>query len=155
MAAAGWLLNLGFAGTGASFTVLDTTDGEFGEEVVLPALPLTIEPHTRQALTEAFRRMSIAFNQRGYRARTTTTSVVATDDVVLVDASASVVTVTLMSASKWPHNSIAIKKLDGGSNAVKVVAQSGETIDGTATQSLAAQYAVLRVASNGVGWHVI
>ena len=151
-----WVPLLGQAGSAPTFDELDTVDGVFGETLPLvPFLPTTIAAHERKALTDAFRALSQFVNSRSFAVRTTTSDVVASEDVMLVDASAAAVTVTLLPAANWDDKSIAIKKLDGGSNAVKIVAQSGETIDGTQTKSIVSQYAVLRLASNGFRWHVI
>jgi hypothetical protein len=151
-----WIPMLGQAGSAPDYDTLDTTAGVFGETLPLvPFLPTTIAPHERNALTDAFRAISTFVNSHTFLVRTVTSDVVATDHVMLVDASAGAVTVSLLPASEWGDNPITVKKLDGGTNSVKVVAQSGETIDGTRTRSIATQYTVLRLASNGFSWHII
>ncbi len=75
-------------------------------------------------------------------------------EVVLVDSSASQVTVTLLSASLAGAYIMSIKKIDGG-NSVKIAAQSGQTIDGTAVQSISAVNGVITIACDGRTWHKI
>jgi len=47
------------------------------------------------------------------------------------------------------------KKVDGSANAVTIARAGSDTIDGAATAVLSAQYATLRLVSNGSGWDVI
>lgn len=73
------------------------------------------------------------------------------DKVILVDASAGPITITLISAA-WTPNTYTVKKIDSSANAITIAAQAGQTIDGAATKTLTAQWQALtaipaRVAS--------
>lgn len=71
------------------------------------------------------------------------------EGVVLVDASAGAVTVTLTS-SVFGGQLIGVKKIDSSANAVTVAAPAGTTIDGAASKALAAQWdSVLLMAAEG------
>ena len=72
---------------------------------------------------------------------TTGMTVTDADGVVLVDASAGAVTVTLPSASAAIRGrSWTIKKMDSSANNVVIAAASGDLIDGSATYSFNTQY---------------
>jgi hypothetical protein len=120
-----------------------------------PVLPTSMAPEKRRAITDAFNRIIRQVNGNTRKLETITTSGPHLADVVLVDASASAVTVTLLTASAAAARIMRVKKVDVGVNSVKVVAQSGETIDGTATRSLATQYAAITVASDGKAWYEV
>jgi hypothetical protein len=146
-----------FRGSSKDYADIDTTAFEVRPQLTLnPYLPKTMDLAEREALTDAFNRVIIRVNQNTLAVQTITTSQAVLADVVLVDAGASIVTVTLVTASAAPAYIMSIKKLNGNTaNVVKIVAQSGETIDGTATRSLAAQYATLTVASDGKNWYEV
>lgn len=84
---------------------------------------------------------------------TATYAVSVIDESILVDATAGPVTITLISADYTP-NQYTITKTDSSTNAVTVAAASGQTINGTATQTLTTQYASLTVYSayNGTAY---
>ncbi|MFC1418589.1 hypothetical protein [Streptacidiphilus cavernicola] len=68
------------------------------------------------------------------------------DRVVLVNASAGPVTITLIDARYTP-NEYTVVKTDSSGNAVTVKAQTGQVINGTNTQTLGSQYATMTVYS--------
>jgi hypothetical protein len=79
-----------------------------------------------------------------------------TDDVsALVNATGGVVTITLPSAVGNEGKEYRIKKVDASGNAVVISAQVGETIDGSLTQSLPAQWDSMYVMSSGSNWFII
>jgi hypothetical protein len=80
-------------------------------------------------------------------------SVTVLDNTVLVNAAASAVTVTLISALYTP-NSYTIKKTDGSGNAVTVATIDGQTIDGASTATLTTPNAAITVLPQGGVWHV-
>jgi len=88
---------------------------------------------------------------------TKTGAYTATDDdiVILVDATAGAITITLPAASGRSGQVYIIKKIDSSANAVTVDANASETIDGALTYSLASQYDVVRIVCDGANWHVI
>jgi hypothetical protein len=78
----------------------------------------------------------------------------ATDDVVLVDAAAAAVTVTLPAASAG--RAITVKRIDSViANAVTVATPGAETIDGAASATLPAQYDVVRLVSDATNWFLL
>jgi hypothetical protein len=138
------------------FAELATVAADVRPQLTLyPYLPITMQWAERRALTDAFNRVIIRVNQNTPAVQTIITSQPVMADVVLVDSSASAVTVTLLTASVAAAYCMTIKKIDGNSNSVKIVPQSGETIDGTATRSLATQYAAITVASDGNNWYEV
>lgn len=76
--------------------------------------------------------------------------------VVLADATGGAFTVTLPVASAGLE--VTVKKVDSSANAVSVstpAATTPATIDGAGSTSLAAQYEVTRLVSDGTNWFVI
>lgn len=84
-----------------------------------------------------------------------TGSALATDYLLLVDATTGAVTVNLPAAASAEGALIVVKKTDASANAVTIDANASETIDGAATQALAAQYDALTVACDGAGWWIV
>lgn len=68
------------------------------------------------------------------------------DEMVLVDATAAPVAITLINANYTP-NQYTVIKTDGSANAVAVTAAGGQTINGVASKSLTTQYATTTVYS--------
>jgi len=77
------------------------------------------------------------------------------DDVILVDASAGEVTITLPSAIGINGYCFNIKRISDGSNNVIVAAPSEESIDGEDSQAITQQYMSFPIISNGSGWHIL
>lgn len=78
------------------------------------------------------------------------------ETVVLADASAGGFTVTLPTAASG--RVVVVKKIDSSANAVTVSTPSAATpatIDGSNTQTLAAQYNIMRLVSDGANWFLI
>lgn len=90
----------------------------------------------------------------GVRSVSATGDIASTDGLVLVDATAGAVTMTLPLAASVPGRVFAVKKVDASGNAVTVDGNGSETIDGATTQALSAQYDVLTVASDGTEWWI-
>jgi trimeric autotransporter adhesin len=74
-------------------------------------------------------------------------------DVVLVDATAGPVTVTLPPASLGLAE-IIVKKTDASPNAVTVNRSGAALIDGSMSHALSAQYALIRLLADGTNWQV-
>jgi hypothetical protein len=74
-------------------------------------------------------------------------------DVVLADASAGDMTVTLPKQS--PGRVIHVKKIDATSNVVTVDAVKSQTIDGELTQEISLQYTSIHMVADGSNWHII
>lgn len=82
-------------------------------------------------------------------------TVLATDEhpIVIADATTATFAVTLPAASAG--SLVTVKKVDASANAVTVETPGAETIDGAANASLATQYEVVRLVSNGTNWFKI
>lgn len=77
------------------------------------------------------------------------------DMVILVDATGAARTITLPTAASAKWNPFVVKKVDASANTVTLDGNGAETIDGAATQVLAAQWASLTCVSDGVAWFII
>lgn len=92
-----------------------------------------------------------------YAAKTTNYVMAVTDTFIAVTTGGSAITVTLPLASGTAGGKmIIIKKIDSGGGAVTLSGTGGNTIDGAATKSLAAQWSTALLISNGVDkWFVV
>lgn len=82
-------------------------------------------------------------------------STTASDDVILVDASAGSVEVTLDSAATLSGKMLTIKKTDASwQKIVTIVAIGGEMVDSATTTSLNTQNEVVSIVSDGTNWKV-
>jgi hypothetical protein len=79
---------------------------------------------------------------------------VATDSVILVDATAGAVAITLPTAAV-SGTTIRVKKIDSSANAVTVTRAGADTIDGATTQVISSQYTAIDVIANGgTAWSI-
>ncbi len=76
-----------------------------------------------------------------------------TDTLVLVDATSATVIIRLPAAVSQAGKMYLIKKVDSSGNAVTVDPYGAETIDGSSTASLAAQWNSVIIKSNGRNWY--
>jgi len=83
------------------------------------------------------------------------TTLDATNSVVLVDASGGAITITLPTAVGITGKSYHIKKIDVSANNVTIDGSGSETIDGSTTLVISAQYDAPYIVSDGANWHVI
>lgn len=95
--------------------------------------------------------------QAGYAIRTVTAAYTAQphDCTILVDATAGAVTVTLPPAATSSGKVLAVKKIDGGANAVTVDGHGAETIDGAATKSTTTANAGWLFHCDGTAWYIL
>jgi len=77
------------------------------------------------------------------------------EDVLLCDATAGPLTVTLPPAEGRDGKVYHVKKTDSTSSAVTIDAHLSETIDGAATLALGAQYDASLIICDGTGWHTL
>jgi len=78
------------------------------------------------------------------------------DKVILVDATAGNVTITLLAAATAGDGfMLAVKKTDSGVNTVIIDANSSETIDGSLTLTFSNRNEVAVLISNGTSWSLI
>lgn len=76
------------------------------------------------------------------------------DGIVLADATAGAITLTLPQAEAMRGRVLTIKKRDNANNVV-VDGYGAETVDGAASVTLTTQYQVVTVVSDGAAWHVV
>lgn len=85
--------------------------------------------------------------------KTTTYTIVGTDDVILADATGGVFTVSLPTAVGWTKR-ITIKKIDTSANVVTIGTTGGQTIDGASTRLLNTQFSSVTLVSDNGNWRV-
>lgn len=125
---------------------LDLTTGQLVEETHWDAIRRNLyELGGSDGYSGTVRRLAVVSKTANYTATNT-------DDVILVDASAGAVTISLPTAVGIAGRSYHVKKTDSSANAVIVDPNGTETIDGQATTSLTSQYETLSVESNGANW---
>lgn len=87
---------------------------------------------------------------------TTTYTVAALVYYVRCDATGGAFTVTLPPALNLQGRRILLKKIDASGNAVTIAAAGSDTIEGSATKSLASQWDKYHLISNGVdAWEIV
>lgn len=75
--------------------------------------------------------------------------------LILVDATAAAVAITLLAAATAGDGfRFGVKKIDASANGITEDPNGAETIDGAATFVLARQYDVVWIASNGTNWFI-
>jgi hypothetical protein len=89
------------------------------------------------------------------RTLTATGAALATDYLLLVDATSAAVTVNLPAVADANGSLIVVKKVDASVNAVTIDADGTETIDGATTQSLTSQWDALTLACDGSDWYIV
>jgi hypothetical protein len=89
------------------------------------------------------------------KSKTTTYTLVNTDDVILADASSTAFTLTLPTASGITGKVFFIKKTDSSVNEVTIDGDGSETIDEGTTLVISVQYACVTIVSDGTNWHII
>lgn len=78
-----------------------------------------------------------------------------TDHTILADATAAPVTVTLPLSASYAGKVLHVKKVDASANAVTVACSGSDTIEGSASTSLAAQWDGVSVQGEGVDTWII
>lgn len=89
------------------------------------------------------------------RSVTAATTIVDSDDLVLVDATSGAVTVTLPLAAVNAGRRFTVKKTDASGNAATIDGNGSETIDGATTAATTTQYVAITVQSDGTAWWVV
>jgi hypothetical protein len=87
-----------------------------------------------------------------YRTVTTTGNVVSGDYLIIADATAGAITMTLPPAALVPGRIYAFKRINSGANQVIIDGYASETIDGALTHSMSPQWNSLIIMTNGVAW---
>lgn len=81
-------------------------------------------------------------------------TVLTSDGVVLVDTTSGAVTVTLPAPS-FVGEAYTIKRISATANNATIATADSATIDGAATDTLAAQWAFVKVVSDGTDWFIV
>lgn len=76
------------------------------------------------------------------------------DAIILADATAAPITLTLPPAADVLYQVFAIKRLNSGANSVTIDGLGSETIDGALTKVLSSQYDTLNIVSDGTEWWI-
>jgi len=90
-----------------------------------------------------------------YRSVTASGNVVSGDYLIIADATAGAITMTLPPAALVPGRIYTFKRINAGANAVVVDGYGSETIDGALTQTLGSQWSGVTIMSNGTAWFKI
>lgn len=91
-----------------------------------------------------------------YRAVTTTPiTALVTDQLILADATAGAITINLVAVASAAGKTLTVIKTDSSGNAVTLDGNASETINGSTTHALAAQYNRVRVFCNGTQWLIL
>jgi hypothetical protein len=88
------------------------------------------------------------------RTITSTGDMLVTDTVLLLNASASPVHLTLVTASLYVSKSLYIKRLDNSVQSVVVSASVGETIDGAAVKTFSSQWDSITLINDSSDWFI-
>jgi hypothetical protein len=86
---------------------------------------------------------------------TTTYTALATDSIILCNATTAAFTVSLPTAVGITGRVYTIKKTDSSAHAVTVDPNGSQTIDGQLTFPLAFQYEYIAIVSDGANWQII
>jgi hypothetical protein len=87
--------------------------------------------------------------------KTTTYTASYLDSTILGDATSASFVVTLPTAVGFAGNIFTIKKIDATVNTVTIATTSSQTIDGTTTKVISAQWTAVTVQSDGANWVII
>lgn len=121
---------------------------------------LATNEYNRQSYYKALSLLEMQINKGadgylfGIRALNTNTTLSQYDCILIVDASAGTVTITLPDVRASEQKVIRVKKIDATANAVNVVPTSG-TIDGAANKSTTTQYAGFAYTALNGNWYLV
>ena len=87
--------------------------------------------------------------------KTTNYTVTTSDTVILADATAGNVTITLPSASSASGYRFFVKRIDGSANSVSIARAGSDTIDGSISLNITVQYVSITLISNGSNWFIV
>ena len=87
-----------------------------------------------------------------YRTVTTSGNVQSGDYLLICDATAGAITITLPPAALVPGRIYAFKRISSGANTVTIDGYAAETIDGSASHNLNPQWNSLILMTDGVAW---
>lgn len=148
---------------GASISILPASDGQSGYLSATDFASFAAkEPALGSPPTDGFALASTAAGVRTWAvpgtlphkiaAITSAYTIVDTDEVLLLDATAGAFTATLPTAAGIPGRSYTLKRINSGANTPIVAAAGAETIDGAAAVNLSSVFQVVRIISDGISW---
>jgi hypothetical protein len=106
-----------------------------------------IQKAVQQTITAAF--------VAGVNVQTATYTALATDFLILCNATGGAITLNLPVASASTGQILIVKKTDSSGNAVTLTPAGADVIDGASTKAISSQYGLYAVMSDGTTWNVI
>lgn len=120
--------------------------------------------HTEYLRADGYRGLTADLSAGGYRitnlatgvaTKTSAYTVLETDDIILANGSGGAFALTMPAASTVSGRVYNFKKIDSSSNYITIQADGAETIDGSNTLDLTAQYESATLVSDGTAWYII
>lgn len=87
--------------------------------------------------------------------KTATYTIIATDSIILANATTGAFTITLPTAVGITGRQYTVKRTNAGANNVTVGTTSSQTIDGATTKTLGGQWSFVTVVSDGANWVIV
>lgn len=135
-------------------TLLQTPKGVYNRRpvpAVDPADPMGSLEIFRDWLNTELLNVQFAVRPTAPRTITASTTLTATDGVVLVDATTAAVTATLPQPNRALGLVYTVKKIDSTTNAVTL----GGVVDGATNPAKTVQYTGWQVACDGKAWYIV
>lgn len=79
----------------------------------------------------------------------------ASTQVILADATAQAIVITLPDSTTSLDTGYIVKKVDGSAFTVTLTTEGAQTLDGTSTKVLTTQWEYIRIISDGANWLLI
>jgi hypothetical protein len=134
--------------------------GSISASGAISTVTAAVDTNTTQAATTAFV-IGQGYQKAGLgqtlaiSTKTAAYTLVSTDATILSDATSAGFIVTLPAAASNSGRIYNIKKIDATGNVVTVDANGSETIDGSLSQTLDAQWESITIQSNGTAWFIL
>lgn len=125
-----------------------------GDVATVPELVVRVNLALERLLGQDQRRFNLEPSRKPVRVLTASGMATAGDMVLLCDATAGPVTVSLPEAAAVKGLWWVVKKTDASANAVTVDPLGSETVDGALTAATTTQYTTIRLVSDGANWHL-
>lgn len=108
-----------------------------------------------ESVTNATIQSQLGIGVRAIRTELANYTATPTDDVILCDATAGNMTIQLPPAASSSNKSYVVVKIDVSANTVTVDGDTGDLIDGAATQVINSQWTAIEIICNGTAWYII
>ncbi len=128
-------------------------DGRAGVALIAATAPTT--PATGQVWLDTSATGAPGLGVLGIKTITADTTLTSSDTVVLCDASAGAITVTLPAAASHAGRHYYVKKIDSSANMVTIDGNADETIDGGLTAVLTVENEDVPVVCDGANWNIL